>query len=339
MTDNWKRHIDELHAELIRRDDPVAWVREVDAVEASRRYPRMALRGPVFGVAMKEGDGSWRVRMPLTDGMPQMSRDELHSYLWFKAKDDTDDPAERRELIAAVSVLEKHPANEVEALGVRYRVIRGDEFAWSGEYGLEPPRPTDPDHTELDWDAMDGPSPDHGFVLDPTRDDSPMAGALRLGLREFSYVGTRFDDAVQEDSRRAVTTHPDLVRLPIGFTVVERDGNGWTSRSSPRATPHEARRWLYQAFVQHWPLRNRQDEDRRPEYARAAEEFRAAGRADEATVAGRHFRVCRVERVVRMGPDGPETPRPSDVDRYGPSKMHPTLLEDGTVVHEDQEED
>ncbi|GAQ56309.1 DUF5954 family protein [Streptomyces acidiscabies] len=335
MTDDWKRHIDELHAELVRRDDPVAWVREADAVEASRRYPLLALRGPVFGVAVREGEGRWRVKTALVDGMPQMARDELHSHLWFAAKDDTDDPAERRALIAAVSVLEKEPANEVEALGVRYRIVRGDEFARSGEYGLEPPRPTDPEPADLDWDALDGPSPDVGFVLDPTRDEGPMASALRLGLREFSYVGTRFAADAQDDSRRAVTTHPDLVRLPVGFAIVERDEKGWTACSSPKATPHEARRWLYQAMTRYWPLMHRDDDALRAEYAAGAEEFRSAGRADEATVAGRHFRVCRVERVVRMGPDGPETPRPSDVDQYGPSKMHPTLLEDGTVIHED----
>ena len=46
--------IDALHAELVRRDDPAAWVREADAVEASLRRPRLALRGPVFGKAAEE---------------------------------------------------------------------------------------------------------------------------------------------------------------------------------------------------------------------------------------------------------------------------------------------
>ncbi|MFD5859366.1 DUF5954 family protein [Streptomyces chartreusis] len=42
-----------------------------------------------------------------------------------------------------------------------------------------------------------------------------------------------------------------------------------------------------------------------------------------------------VERVLRMGPGGPEPVRPSDVDEYGPMKIHPTLLPDGTVVFDD----
>lgn len=39
-------------------------------------------------------------------------------------------------------------------------------------------------------------------------------------------------------------------------------------------------------------------------YATAADQLDAE-RADELTVAGRRFRVVRVERLVRIGPDGP----------------------------------
>lgn len=31
-------------------------------------------------------------------------------------------------------------------------------------------------------------------------------------------------------------------------------------------------------------------------------------------VAGRRFRVVRIERITLMGPDGPEPPRPTDFD-------------------------
>ncbi|MEU2744638.1 DUF5954 family protein, partial [Streptomyces sp. NPDC007095] len=60
-----------------------------------------------------------------------------------------------------------------------------------------------------------------------------------------------------------------------------------------------------------------------------------AGRADEARVGDRLFRICRIERMVRCGPDGPEPPRPSDQDEYGPTKMHPTMDEDGTLHYDD----
>ncbi|MCX4764931.1 DUF5954 family protein [Streptomyces sp. NBC_01275] len=339
MTDDWKRRLDALHADLVRRDDPVAWVTEADAVEASRRYPHIALRGPVFGVAARDpaaAEPRWRLLKPVIDGMPQQARDGLNSHLWFTAKDGVDDPAARRGLLAAVAVLEREPADEVEALGVRYRVVRGDEFARTGDDGLEPPRPTDPEPADPSWEERGGtPSPDVDFVLDPDRDESPMAGALRLGLRDFVYTGSRFPADVRADSARAATTHPDVVRLPVGFSVAERDGVNWTPRGSVLGTPHEARRSLYYGLDRDWALLHRFDEQKKARYAQAAEAFRAAGRADEASVDDRLFRICRVERMVRMGPDGPEPPRPSDVDDYGPMKMHPTLHEDGTVQYDD----
>ncbi|MFI1707546.1 DUF5954 family protein [Streptomyces griseoruber] len=339
MTDDWKRRLDALHADLVRRDDPVAWVMEADAVEASRRYPHIALRGPVFGVAVRDpapAEPRWRLLKPVVDGMPQQARDGLNSHLWFTAKDGTDDPAVRRALLAAVSVLERDPADEVEALDVRYRVVRGDEFARTGDDGLEPPRPTDPEPVCPSWEERAGaPSPDVGFALDPGRDEGPMAGALRLGLREFVYSGARFPEDVLADSVRAAATHPDVVRLPVGFAVAERGVSGWSPCGSLHPTPHDARRSLYDGMSRVWAMLYRFDDRRKARYARAAEAFRAVGRADEATVDDRVFRVCRVERMIRMGPDGPEPPRPSDVDEYGPMKIHPTLREDGTVHYDD----
>ncbi|MFG2572348.1 DUF5954 family protein [Streptomyces sp. NPDC048481] len=342
MTDDWKRRLDALHAELVRRDDPVAWVMEADAVEASRRYPHIALRGPVFGVARLDPQTPqtpkpcWRLLKPVADGMPQQARDGLNSHLWFLAKDGTGDPAARRDLLAAVAVLERAPADEVEALGVRYRVVRGDEFARTGDDGLEPPRPTDPEALDPSWEEPCAvPSPDVDFALDPDRDEGPMAGALCLGLRDFVYRGGRFPADVRADSARAARTHPDVVRLPVGFSVAERDESGWTPCGSLAATPHEARRSLYEGMARVWAMLYRFDERKKALYARAAEAFRSAGRADEASVEGRVFRICRVERMVRLGPDGPEPPRPSDLDEYGPMKLHPTLHENGTVQYDD----
>lgn len=42
-----------------------------------------------------------------------------------------------------------------------------------------------------------------------------------------------------------------------------------------------------------------------------------------------------LQRMIGVGPDGPETPRPSDVDEYGPLKRHPTMGEDGTLTHDE----
>ncbi|MFF4604802.1 DUF5954 family protein [Streptomyces sp. NPDC001339] len=338
MADDWKRQIDRLHEGLVRRDDPTEWVAEADAVEASYRYPHLILRGPVFGLAVQESPASeeWRLIAPVTSGTPQEARDGLNSLLWFKAKDDTDDPGARRELLAAVAVLERERVDELTVLGVRYRVVRGDEFARCGESGLEPPRPTDPDPADGSWDdRRQVPSPDLDFVLAPGREGGLMAGAMRLALRGFAYSGVRFPAGVREDSERARTSHPDVVLLPVGFGVVERDDRGWRPHGVPRPTPHDARRMLHDGMKEFWPLLYEFSDREKAQYAEAAAEFRAAGRANEVRVDGRLFRICRVERMVRSGPDGPESPRPSDLDDHGPMRLHPTMDETGVIHYDD----
>jgi hypothetical protein len=81
-------------------------------------------------------------------------------------------------------------------------------------------------------------------------------------------------------------------------------------------------------------LLHQYDDDKRARYAKAAQEYRALDRANEFRVDDRLLRICRVERLLRMGPDGPETPRPSDFDEYGPMKLHPTMAEYGTLSYE-----
>lgn len=338
MADDWKQHLDRLHAGLVGRDDPAAWVAEADAVDASRRYPHFALRGPVFGLAAQDAEAGpeWRVLQPMTNGMPQQVRDGLNSLLWFRAKDDTDDPGVRRELLAAVAVLEREPVDELSVLGVRYRVVRGDEFARSGPDGLEPPRPTDLEPAEPSWEGRHTtPERDVGFVFAPGEDEGLMAGALKLAMREFAYTGARFPAGVRADSERAITSHPDVVLLPVGFGIAERGARGWQPRGALMPTPHDARRMLYDGLNEMWPLLYEFGEAKRERYARAAEKFRAARHADEVRVDDSLFRICRIERMARFGPDGPEPPRPSDLDDYGPMKMHPTMDEDGTLHHEE----
>ncbi|MFD9908914.1 DUF5954 family protein [Streptomyces sp. NPDC059063] len=338
MADDWKRQIDALHDELVRRDDPAAWVSEADAVDASYLYPHLAVRGPVFGLAAREaGDPApWRLLSDVADGTPQQARDALNSLLWFRAKDAADGRAQRRQLLTAVGALERERVNEVTVLGTRYRVVRGEEFARVGERGLEPPRPTDPEPAVPSWDETPSPpSHDVGFALDPGRDCGLMAGALRIALRGFAYVGDDYPAATREDAEQAVREYPDVVLLPVSFGVAERHGERWRPRGALMPTPHDARRLLVHGLTEFWPLLYDLGEADRAAFARAAHEFKAAGRANEVVVGDQCFRICRVERMVRVGPGGPEPARPSDVETTEPMKLHPTMDEDGTIHYDD----
>ncbi|WP_399498473.1 DUF5954 family protein [Streptomyces sp. P17] len=128
MTDDWRQRTDALQEELIRRADPTAWVREADAVDASMRCPHLALRGPVSGVAVLDPAAGprWRLLKPVVDPMPQVARDGLNSHLWFTEKDGTDDPSVRRELLAAVTRLDREPVNEVDLVHAGHPEGAGD---------------------------------------------------------------------------------------------------------------------------------------------------------------------------------------------------------------------
>ncbi|WP_307623334.1 DUF5954 family protein [Streptomyces sp. V3I7] len=134
MRDDWKRRLDRATAELLRRDDPVALVREMDALDASARCPFVWPRGPVFGVAAlgPQPDARWRLVSEATDGTPQEAQDALNSLLWFQAKDEADTVAQRRELLAAVRRLGCERIGELTVLGIRHRIVRGDEYVRCG---------------------------------------------------------------------------------------------------------------------------------------------------------------------------------------------------------------
>ncbi|MEW2544655.1 DUF5954 family protein [Streptomyces sp. NPDC047002] len=319
MAGDWMRQLDRLHAGLVRRDDPAAWVTEEDAVRASVAYPHLAVRGPVFGTAALDpaAGGGWRVTHPVTCGTPGEAREALVSLLRQSARDDTRGSAARRALLDALGALDAGETDEAEVLGVLHRVVRGEELARSGAEGLEPPRPTDQEPPHPSWKGAWEPAlRDLGVRLDAehaeAEDQGVMAGALRLALRGFAYTGTRFPARVRADSRRAVRTHPEVVLLPTGFGVVQRTGRGWAPHGRLMPTPHDARRLLYEQLTGARPA----DAAERDRYARAARRFRAERRADEARAGETVFRVCRVERLVRTGAEGPEPPRPSDHAEY-----------------------
>ncbi|WP_326734005.1 DUF5954 family protein [Streptomyces sp. NBC_01022] len=340
--------------------EPVEATMEADAVDAAVRGLSVAVRGPLFGVASQsEGDGRrWRVVIEVTHGCPQQARDALNSALWFKAKDEAQDRAERRALLAAVGRLETEEVTELAVLDTRYRVVRAEEYAGMEANGdLELPRPTDPEPLTPDWSYNTGPSPriDVGLVLDPDAPLTPALAVERLSQRSLAYTGDRYPATVLRDSARAVETHPDVLLMPTGFAVVERSGSGgWTVGGALQASAHDARRALNASLIM-WeprlrgliPLGASVDVDAHTIIAEganpAAEELAPlaeasdrlrAGMLNQVEADGTTYHIARIRRLLRWGPDGPEPPRPSDTSSHAPETFHPRLDEDGTVHYE-----
>ncbi|MFE7134944.1 DUF5954 family protein [Streptomyces sp. NPDC057638] len=322
------------------------------------RYGDLAVRGPRFGVLAQDPSEApeWRVVVSVTAITPQEARDELHSMLWFRAKDEAKDVAERRSLLAAVARLERERADDLTAAGTRFRVVRAEEYARTGPDGMEPPRPTDPEPLVPDWSPTLDPYVDDGAVVDPDAPVTPAQAAERLSLRDLCYTGGRFPEAVLEDSLKALDTHRDIVLLPPTFTVVERSPNGWRPHSGPHATAHSARKSLDFSLTWEWPRKHGLlpadpdgefgvrplivDDDTDvsvPElavYVEAVRELRS-GRVIELTFQDTTYQIARTCRLLRWSPVGPEGPRPSDIERQDPDRMHPPLDENGVILPED----
>ncbi|WP_282692637.1 DUF5954 family protein [Streptomyces sp. CC208A] len=344
--------------------EPVEAAVEADALDAAMRSRALAVRGPLFGVAAQgaEDGRRWRVVLEVTEPCPQDARDALNSFFWFRAKDEAGSREERRALLEAVARLERERVDELTVLGTRYRVVRAEEYTGLDAHGdVEVPRPTDPEPLSPDWSrgARDA-KIDQGLVLDPEAPLSPVRAAERLSLRTLAYTGTRFPGAVLRDSARAVESHPDVLLMPALFRIMERSGDKpWTLGGGLHATPHDTRRSLDFLLVWSEPRRiglipyDIARDIRMPVDARTlvaegtdpavaelavfvetADRLRAQ-RLDQVEVHGTTYRIGRTRRLLRWGPDGPEGPRPSDIDNHAPSALHPPLDEDG-VIHPEE---
>ncbi|WBB60813.1 DUF5954 family protein [Streptomyces sp. WMMC500] len=337
MRDNADREPQRVTIRLPDPDDPVARVTETDAAQYAIRYPYMLVRGPLFGVAeQRPGEAPrWRLCSDMDSGMPQDARDSLNSQLWFTARDKAGDREHRRRLLAAVAVLEREPVDEVRVGEVRHRIVRADEFTRTDGRRPEPPRPTDPDSDG--WDRADAaPSRTRGFVIDAGAATGPAEGLLRMALRDFAYTSPRLPRQVRGDSEAAVVSHPDVVMLPPAFRVLEQQEDAWEMLGCQHSTPQQARQQLADFLTNRhgFPPPMGPPEQDAAACRRAADDFRRRRRGDELEVCGRRFVIVRVERTMRIGADGPETPRSSDVDEYGPSKIHPTMDADGTITYD-----
>lgn len=296
--------------DLMATAHPVSALTEQDALRAIQAYPHLLMVGPMFGVAEWRQRG-WRVSA-LSECTPQGARDALaHRFREYAAAGT----AGRAEFLSVARMLDRERHDELTVAGRRFRIIRVEQVIRMSADSPEPPRPTDPDprHPGRGEDAQ----PPDEFLA--TANDPPgfAADELMCQLRaELPSEETTPADARQE-ALRALTAYPSLRIMAPVFTVAEQIEGGWRSATMPCDTPQRARETLAVYFSQIVPAIEDPSEAEGPEYASAAQRL-THERVDDLTVAGRRFRIVRIEKIARLGVDGPEPPRRSDFDPEPP---------------------
>ena len=283
------------------------------ALRAQRTHPAIVWLGPVYGV-MEQTPAGWRMEY-MSCSTPQEARDSLGYQFRVLARRRSADRAAREEFWAASAVLETERRNEMAVAGRRFRVVRADQFCrHSGLAGPEPPRPADPDTSPASEPVPAG----------RAGKDWPAGGLLGQGVVPGSeaLLGERWEvvpegpmvpPGVTRDARQALTAYPQIVMLPARFAATENTGKSWPLLSGAVASPREARMTLATYFTAMVPAMLQPSPQEQVAYQDAARLLEQERRS-QLTVAGRRFRIIRVETAVRTGPDGPEPPRPSDHD-------------------------
>jgi hypothetical protein len=322
MTYHDKQVPDHLLIKIEQRNDPVSAVAEDDARSRSVTYPTLMWGAPIFGSA-EEVDGRWRI-IRLNADEPQHARDSLASHfrrLFSETPQTAGHTAARAEYEVAYELLDWEAVDELTVDGRCYRIIRAQPFIRMGPNGPEPPRPTDPDpyppgQAKRSTSQMDG------FVLDPTASTGLTDGLVRMEMISTSYRPKTVPEDVHADSRRALTTHPNVVLLPVSYTIGEYVAGSWRPQSfATYPTPQAAR------DAGSFSIRDIVPDENTPveEFMAAYHRVRAAHRpprTDDFDVQGVPCRVTRIETFVRVGPDGPEGPRPTDRDSQPPPARH-----------------
>ncbi|MEV7025416.1 DUF5954 family protein [Kitasatospora sp. NPDC093558] len=312
---------DHLTIRVTHTDDPVSAVAGLEAWESRERYPDLLMMPPVFGSIERTPDGAWRI-LCFHAGTPQGARDDLgHVFRcwahgepggrWAAPWDITD--AERAAYTAAYERLEWEKLDELTVAGRQYRVFRAEQVLRGGPEGVEPPRPTDPDPAPVGRGHR-APSRVDGFVIDPAAAVSLVDGIVRLDLMTLVPSGRSITEDVREDARSASARHPNVFVLPVHCAVAEQRDGRWGPMTGACETPQAARDTLAAYLREFAPMTDPGlGEEELAAYAAAADRLDAQ-RANTVEAAGRRFQLVRVEPVVRLGPDGPEPPRPSDPD-------------------------
>ncbi|WP_106258347.1 DUF5954 family protein [Actinomadura rubrobrunea] len=283
--------------------DPVAAVRLADARRSIIAYPEPVAVGALF-TAAERVPGGWQVRCPY-DPLPQGARELLADHLDDRAAlAGGERGAQLR--AAARDLCAGPPRDEVRAGGHRFRVLRIEQLVRHGPDGPEPPRPTDPDPAPRRDGSRAAPRRPYDFLPDAVPGAASDADAIvPLG---------RLLDAAARGGGAPPETYPTPVILAPAFTVAERSGGRWRPVGRLYDTPEQARDSLAAYFRHIVPAVEHPDAGDLAEYAEAAELMGDGSRRNGITVAGRRFRIVRIERVALMGSDGPEPPRPTDAD-------------------------
>ncbi|WUH91004.1 DUF5954 family protein [Streptomyces sp. NBC_00433] len=332
-----------LTVRMTQQEGPIAAFADQEAWQARERYPMLHGAGLAeFFWARELETGGWELS---GSGAcwPQHARDSLGSHFRRRAEKaedagDAGDAAGTRRWMAAALRMDRAVVDEVRVLGERFRIVRASHFIRSGRAGPEPPRPSDPDPAEP-GEAHQVRSRTKGFVVDPHTGTGLSEGILKLDLLPLVTVMAGAPDGINDDARRAVRRHPGGVLLPAAFLVSDRvDGKwGFHDPGSTFSTPQGARDALACWLRVSGPFDLRLGEEKRAQYAAAADRLDER-RGNAVSVDGHRFRVTRVERLIRIGPDGPERPRPSDYDPEPPVEIQTRQLREKGVIDEEGNE-
>ncbi|GAA3240675.1 DUF5954 family protein [Actinocorallia longicatena] len=287
----------------IKAVDPVLAVREQEAIERMKTYGRIAPVETEFGCA-EQVKGHWRI-LNLGGRCPREARDELALWLTDRAEIE-DSPDDRDELLGLARDLElgldpavPRPRHEWVAAGRRYRIVRVDGYALLGEDGPEPARHTDTEPI--------GPiSSVAGFWLDPMAPTTLTETAVRLELVNQHPPREAMSDSEWQATIEAILGHPGVILLPVCFTGLERLGDDDWDPLVHGDGPQSTRQALADFLRDELP-----GLPVPPEFEAAARAIESETRPDF-TTDGHAFRIARIIRALRVGPDGPEPPRPHD---------------------------
>ncbi|MDL4771159.1 MULTISPECIES: DUF5954 family protein [Thermomonosporaceae] len=289
--------------------DPVAAVILADACRAIAAYPDLVAVGALF-TAAERVPGGWRIVCDC-DPVPQGARELLGFHL-----DDLAAPAggaAGRELRAMAGAVQDEARDEVTAAGRRFRVVRIEQLVRTGPDGPEPPRPTDLD-PRPGADGRGGMGGAGGMGGGLGRLDGLLPDEQHAPEIATAELLCQVLDAAARVGPEPSGAFLTPLSLAPAFTVAERYEGRWRPVGRLHGTPGLARDALATYFRHVVPAVERPDGADLAGYAEAAGLMSDGSRRNGIEVAGRRFRVVRIERITLMGPDGPEPPRPTDFD-------------------------